>query len=93
MDLGQLLDQASSFFSRVDAASLHAFCRSHPTLRASLSVLDRERSLSFGPERLLSLPAPSSDEDSEPEFSLPSVFQVTEHILDSLLTSITVTAT
>lgn len=90
MELDQQLDTAASLLSKIDASSLNMFYTRNPYIRPTLSVCDREKSSSFGPERIMQLNAPSSDEESENGFNSPSVSQVIEKIFDSEYTSITV---
>lgn len=90
MDLDRQLDQASLQLKFLDPITLHHFCTRNPSLRLTTVVQDRERSLKFGPERIMNLNPPSSEEDSDPESQAPNVYKVIEKILDTEHTSITV---
>lgn len=90
MELDQHLDVANSFFNKVEASSLHSFYTRNPNIRPTLSVYDKEKSKNFGPDKIMSLNPPSSEEESEYDFIIPSVNQVIEKIFDSEHTSITV---
>lgn len=90
MDLDRQLDQASAQLKFLDPVTLHHFCTRNPSLRLTAVVQDRERSLKFGPEKIMNLNPPSSEEDSDPESLSPNVYKVIEKILDTEHTSITV---
>ena len=92
MDLDRQLDQASAQLRFLDPVSLHHFCTRNPSLRLTAVVQDRERSLKFGPEKIMNLNPPSSEEDSDLESQAPNVYKVIEKILDTEHTSITVFA-
>ena len=90
MELDQLLDLAGGLFSRLDTPTVYSYFSRNPSLRPTLSFLEsKEKSSLFGPEKILNLHPPSSDEDSILE-SIPSVRQVIEKIMDSEHTSLTV---
>ena len=91
MELDQLIDLASTLFSKLDAPTVHSYYTRNPSIRPTLSFLEtKERSNGFGPENVMNLNAPSSDEESCEENAYPSVHEVLEKIMDSEHTLITV---
>jgi hypothetical protein len=91
MELDQLLDLATNLFSKVDVSNLYSFYSRNPTIRPTLSLFEqRDKNGCFGPEKIMSLEVPSSDEESDEEAAYPSVRQVIEKIMDSEHTLITV---
>lgn len=91
MEITQLLDLASNLFSRIDASTVHSYFTRNPSIRPTLSFLEsKDKSIGFGPEKIMNLYPPSSDEESVEEIAFPSVRQVTERIMDSVHTSLTV---
>lgn len=91
MELDQLLDLATNLFSKIEPSTIHSFYSRNPILRPGLSLLESQNKNIFGPEKSLSLNAPSSDEDStDKEDSYPSTYEIIEKIMDSEYTTITV---
>jgi hypothetical protein len=92
----RLLDQASSFFGSIDP-KLYSKVTSQSSARPSLMNLNSQslksavhRLNSFGLHPAFIINSGSSDEASDEEKSFPSIRQVTESVLDSQYTSITV---
>lgn len=98
-ELDKLLDQASALFSSIDSRLYSRIVNqssSRPSLMntASQSLKSMSHRLnSFGPHPVYLVEEGSSDEGSIEEKSFPSIRQVTESILDSQYTTITVLVT
>jgi hypothetical protein len=95
-DLDRLLDQASAFCSPIEAKS-YSRVVSQSSSRPSLMHLVNQnwksvahRLSSFGPHPAFLIEEGSSEEASDEESGFPSIRQVTESILDSQHTAITV---
>lgn len=95
-DLEKLFDQANQFFSPLEAKA-HSKAVNVSSSRPSLMHVSTPgwkptvyRLASFGPHPSFLVEAGSSDEASDDELSFPSVRKVTESILDSQFTNITV---
>lgn len=95
-ELDKLLDQALSFCSPIDAklySKLVNQSHSRPSLMFTASQSWKSvvhRLGSFGPHPAFLIDPGSSEEGSDDEICFPSIRQVTESILDSQYTNITV---
>ena len=98
-DIDRLLDRVQTYYSSIEprmyARMVNQNC-TRPTLMLLVSTALKSsvhRLNSFGPHPSFLIEAGSSDEGSDEETSFPSIRQVTEMILDSQYTVITVNST